>query len=48
MTCNEKWKSVIPCFQVINDGRLVIYLFDKYAKLLKLLMRGRLESLKRG
>ena len=41
--CNEKRKSVIQCFnfiEIINDSRLVISLFDKYAKPLKRLMEG--------
>ena len=33
--CNEKWKGVIPCFnliEVINDGRLVISFVDVTTK----------------
>ena len=43
---NEKWKSVIPCFnliKIINDGRLVISFVDvpeKNSKPLKLLLQG--------
>ena len=44
--CNEKWKSVIACFNliaIINDGRLVISFVDvpaKNTKPLKLFLEG--------